>query len=115
LIFDALKSIVQQRISPRTLSGPIGIARMSGDAANAGAVVFLTLMSVVSLNLAIFNLLPIPILDGGTLLLLLIEMGIRRDVSMQVKEAVFKVGFVFIMMILVFVIYNDISKIFSNG
>jgi regulator of sigma E protease len=88
---------------------------MSGEAANQGAVVFLTLMAVVSLNLAIFNLLPIPILDGGTLLLLLIEMGIRRDVSMQVKEAVFKVGFVFIMMILVFVIYNDISKIFSNG
>jgi len=115
LIFDALKSIVQQRISARTLSGPIGIARMSGEAANQGAVVFLTLMSAVSLNLAIFNLLPIPILDGGTLLLLLIEMGIRRDVSMQVKEAVFKVGFVFIMMILVFVIYNDISKIFSNG
>jgi regulator of sigma E protease len=115
MIFDALKSIVQQQISARTLSGPIGIARMSGEAANQGAVVFLTLMAVVSLNLAIFNLLPIPILDGGTLLLLLIEMGIRRDVSMQVKEAVFKVGFVFIMMILVFVIYNDISKIFSNG
>jgi len=115
LIFDALKSIVQQRISARTLSGPIGIARMSGEAASQGAVVFLTLMSAVSLNLAIFNLLPIPILDGGTLLLLLIEMGIRRDMSIQVKEAVFKVGFVFLMMIVVFVIYNDISKIFSNG
>lgn len=115
LIFDALKSIVQQRISARTLSGPIGIARMSGEAANQGAVVFLTLMSAVSLNLAIFNLLPIPILDGGTLLLLLIEMGIRRDMSLQVKEAVFKVGFVFLMMIVVFVVYNDISKILSNG
>ena len=76
---------------------------------------FFNLMAGVSLNLAIFNLLPIPILDGGTLLLLLIEMLIRRDMSTQVKEAVFKVGFVFLMMVVVFVLYNDISKIFSNG
>jgi regulator of sigma E protease len=73
------------------------------------------LMAAVSLNLAIFNLLPIPILDGGALLMLLIEMVTRRDLSMQVKEAVFKVGFVFLMMVVVFVLYNDISKIFSNG
>jgi len=70
---------------------------------------------MVSLNLAIFNLLPIPILDGGVLLLLFIEMVIRRDVSIQVKETVFKLGFVFLMMIVVFVLYNDISKMFTNG
>jgi regulator of sigma E protease len=72
-------------------------------------------MAAVSLNLAIFNLLPIPILDGGALLLLLIEMVIRRDMSLHVKEAVFKIGFVFLMMVVVFVLYNDISKMFSNG
>jgi regulator of sigma E protease len=115
LIFEALRSIIEQKISARTLSGPVGIAQMSGEAASAGATVFLTLMAVVSLNLAIFNLLPIPILDGGTLLMLIVEMVIRRDMSLQVKEAVFKVGFVFLMMVVVFVLYNDISKIFSNG
>lgn len=115
LIFEALRSIVQQKISPRTLNGPIGIAMLSGEAANEGPTVFLGLMAAVSLNLAIFNLLPIPILDGGALLMLIIEMVIRRDMSLQVKEAVFKVGFVFLMMVVVFVLYNDISKMFSNG
>lgn len=115
LIFEALRSIIQQKISARTLSGPIGIARLSGEAANEGLMVFLSLMAAVSLNLAIFNLLPIPILDGGALLMLIIEMVIRRDMSLQVKEAVFKVGFVFLMMVVVFVLYNDISKMFSNG
>jgi regulator of sigma E protease len=115
MIFEALRSIVQQKISPRTLEGPIGIARLSGEAANQGPTVFFSLMAAVSLNLAIFNLLPIPILDGGSLLLLLIEMVIRRDMSLQVKEAVFKVGFVFLMMVVVFVLYNDISKMFSSG
>jgi regulator of sigma E protease len=65
--------------------------------------------------LAIFNLLPIPILDGGTLLLLIIEMLLQREVSLQVKETILKLGFVFLMMIVVFVIYNDISRIVTNG
>ena len=115
MIFEALKSIVQQRLSARTLSGPVGIAQLSGEAAKQGPLVFLTLMAAISLNLAFVNLLPIPVLDGGTLLLLLIEMVIRRDMSMQVKEAVFKVGFVLVMMLVVFSLYNDITKIFSNG
>jgi regulator of sigma E protease len=115
LIFEALHSIIQQKISARTLEGPIGIARLSGEAANQGPIVFFGLMAAVSLNLAVLNLLPIPILDGGALLLLLIEMIIRRDMSLQVKEAVFKVGFVFLMMVMVFVLYNDISKMISNG
>jgi len=68
-------------------------------------------MAAVSLNLAIFNLLPIPILDGGTILMLAIEMIMRRDLSLQIKEAIFKLGFVFLMMLVVFVLYNDISKL----
>jgi regulator of sigma E protease len=72
-------------------------------------------MAVVSLNLEIFNLLPIPILDGGTLLLLLIEMLLQREMSVQVKETVFKLGFVFLMMVVVFVIYNDISRILTRS
>jgi len=76
---------------------------------------YLLLMALVSLNLAIFNLLPIPILDGGTLLLLLIEMLLQREVSLRIKETVFKLGFVFLMMIVGFVIYNDVSKILTKG
>jgi regulator of sigma E protease len=72
-------------------------------------------MALVSLNLAIFNLLPIPILDGGTLLLLAIEMLLQREVSMRIKETVFKLGFVFLMMVVMFVIYNDISKILTKS
>jgi regulator of sigma E protease len=67
------------------------------------------------LNLAIFNLLPIPILDGGTLLMLVVEMLMQREMSTRVKETVFKLGFVFLMMIVVFVIYNDITRILTNS
>ena len=72
-------------------------------------------MAMVSLNLAIFNLLPVPILDGGVILLLLIEMIMRRDLSLSVKEAVVKVGFVFLMGLVMFVLYNDITKILTAG
>ncbi len=115
MILEVLRSIVAQRVSPKTLSGPIGIAQMSSDAAQEGPSSFLGLMAIVSLNLAIFNLLPIPILDGGTLLLLAIEMLLQREVSLQVKETVFKLGFVFLMMVVVFVIYNDISRILTRS
>lgn len=111
LIYQFLKGIVERRMSPRTLEGPIRIAQISAEAAHEGPAAFIGLMSMVSLNLAIFNLLPIPILDGGVILLLLVEMLMRRDISLAVKEAVFKVGFVFLMAVVVFVIYNDISKI----
>jgi regulator of sigma E protease len=115
LIYQFLVGIVEQRMSAKSLEGPIRIAQLSGDAARQGPATYLALMSMVSLNLAIFNLLPIPILDGGVILLLLIEMIIRRDLSLQVKEAVFKLGFVFLMAVVVFVIYNDISKILPTG
>lgn len=115
MIFQVLRSIVARRVSPKTLSGPIGIAQLSSEAAQEGPSSFLGLMAVVSLNLAIFNLLPIPILDGGTLLLLMIEMLMQREMSIQVKETVFKLGFVFLMMVVVFVIYNDISRILTRS
>lgn len=116
LIFQLLGSIVERRVSARsTLAGPIQIAQMSSEAAQEGPFSFLSLMAVISLNLAIVNLLPIPILDGGTLLLLIIEMLLQREVSLKVKETVFKLGFVFLMMIVVFVIYNDISRILTKS
>ena len=115
MIFKFLEGIVQRRMSARSIEGPIRIAQMSGEAAREGPATFIGLMAAVSLNLAIFNLLPVPILDGGVMLMLFIEMLLRRDVDLRVKEAVLKVGFVFLMMVVVFVIYNDISKVLPAG
>jgi regulator of sigma E protease len=115
LIYKFLEGIVERRMSAKSIDGPIRIAQLSREAAQEGPSAFISLMSMVSLNLAIFNLLPIPVLDGGLILLLLVEMLIRRDLSLQVKEAVLKLGFVFLMAVVVFVIYNDISKILPAG
>lgn len=115
LIVHFLQGVVERRMSPKTITGPIGIAQLSGEAAREGPSSFLMLMSMISLNLAIVNLLPIPILDGGTILMLLVEMTMRRDLSLTVKEAVFKVGFVAIMMLVAFAIYNDIAKLLPPG
>jgi regulator of sigma E protease len=115
LIFKFLQGIVQRRMSPKSLDGPIRIAQLSGEAAREGPSAFFLLMSMVSLNLAIFNLLPIPILDGGVIMMLLVEILLGRDLSLRVKEAVFKVGFVFLMVVVAFVLYNDISKIMPAG
>ena len=111
LIYQFLEGLIERRMSAKSIEGPIGIARLSGEAAREGPMAFIGLMAMVSLNLAIFNLLPIPILDGGLILMLLVEMLMRRDLSLQVKEAVFKVGMVFLMVVVVFVLYNDISKL----
>ncbi len=111
LIYQFLRGIVERRMSPRSLEGPIRIAQLSGEAAREGPTAYFGLTAMVSLNLAIFNLLPIPILDGGVILLLLVEMFMRRDLSLRVKEAVFKLGFVFLMAVVAFVLYNDISKL----
>jgi regulator of sigma E protease len=115
MIYRFLDSVIQQRMSPKSIDGPIGIAVQSGRAAKEGAVEYLSLMAAVSLNLAVVNLLPIPLLDGGGILMLLIEMLMQRDLSMRVKEGIVKVGFAFLMMVIVFVIYNDISKILPGG
>jgi len=115
LVYKFLQGIVERRMSPKSFEGPIRIAQISGEAAREGATEFFGLMSMVSLQLAIFNLLPIPVLDGGGILMLIVEMFIRRDLSLQVKENFFKLGFVFLMAFVVFVLYNDITKILPTG
>jgi regulator of sigma E protease len=115
LMEQVLAGMVERRMSTKNLSGPIALIKESGMAAEMGPAVYLGLMATVSLQLAIFNLLPIPVLDGGTILMLLVEMTMRRDLSLNVKELVFKVGFVCIMMLVAFVIYNDISRILPSG
>lgn len=110
LFYKFVRGMIEQRMSPKNVDGPIGIARMSGEAAKQGPTAFLGLMAMVSMNLAVVNMLPIPLLDGGGILMLLIEMLMQRDLSLRIKESIVKVGLVFIMALVVFVIYNDISK-----
>lgn len=107
-----LRKIVTRRMSTRSLAGPIGIAQLSGEAYRAGITELLMLISFISLQLGIFNLLPIPILDGGVILLLLIEGVMRRDLSLEIKERFAQVGIVFLLLLAVFVMYNDIVKTF---
>ena len=97
--------------SPRQLMGPIAIAQLSGESAQAGAVSLFGLMALISLNLGIVNLLPIPILDGGHIAILALEGITRRDFSVQVKEKMLLAGFVLLMMLMVTVIYNDLTRI----
>ena len=108
--FEVLGRILTRRMSARSLSGPIGIAQISGEAYRAGLPELLMLVSFISLQLGIFNLLPIPILDGGMILVLFIEGLMRRDMSLQVKERFAQVGIVFLLLLAVFVTYNDIIK-----
>jgi regulator of sigma E protease len=115
LMGRVIEGMMERRMSTKNLSGPIALIKESGMAAKMGAAVYLGLMATVSLQLAIFNLLPIPVLDGGTILMLLVEMTMRRDLSLTVKETVFKVGFVCIMMLVAFVLYNDISRLLPSG
>lgn len=110
LIFDIVGKMLERKMSPRTLEGPIGIARLSGEAARQGLPELISLMAAISLNLGVFNLFPIPVLDGGVMLLLLIEGLLRRDLSLRMKERIVQAGFVFLVLIAVFVIYNDIVK-----
>jgi regulator of sigma E protease len=110
LTFEILGRIVTGRASLRTMSGPIEIARFSGLAAKEGAFALLKLMALISLQLGIFNLLPIPILDGGVIALLGIEGLMGRDLSMRVKERIFQIGFIFLILLMGIIIINDISK-----
>jgi regulator of sigma E protease len=111
LILELAKKIVQGKVSLRAVSGPIGIAQDAGYAAQQkGWTPLLELTAGISLNLGIINLLPIPILDGGVILFLLIEGLIRRDVSLRIKERVYQAAFVFLVLFAVMVIYNDLRK-----
>ncbi len=110
-----LEGMIERRMSTKNLTGPIGLGAIAGQEAREGPMAYLSLMAMLSLQLAILNLMPIPILDGATILMLIIEIVMRRDLSMGVKEAMFKAGFVFIMMLVAFVIYNDLAKMLPQG
>jgi|GraSoiStandDraft_24_1057298.scaffolds.fasta_scaffold01143_3 regulator of sigma E protease len=111
MILQLVKKMVERKVSMRTISGPIGIAQQAGEAAQEkGWIPLLALTSAISLNLGIFNLLPIPILDGGVIMLLFVESLMRRDISMPIKERIYQAAFVFLVLFAVMVIYNDLVK-----
>ena len=99
------------KISLTQLQGPLGIARASGEAARQGAVELFRLMAMIGVNLAILNLLPIPPLDGGHILLLFVEGTIRRDLSIRVKERFVTVSMVFLLLVFAIVMYNDVLRL----
>lgn len=110
VIFGVLRGLVTKQISVKQMSGVVGIAQQSGEAAQAGWFDLARLMALISVNLGIVNLMPIPILDGGLILLLFIEGLLRRDIKREVKEMVYQVALVFILLFFGVVMYNDITR-----
>jgi regulator of sigma E protease len=113
-IGNVLGGLASGKVSVRDLQGVIGIARESGRAAKRGPVDLLFLAAVISLNLGLLNLLPIPILDGGHVLMLAIEGAMRRDLSIAFKERFVQVGLVFLLGLFAFVMYSDIMRIIQT-
>jgi len=108
-VFQTLGKVITTQISLRAFSGPIEIARVSREAVRAGET-FLTFLALISLQLGIINLLPVPVLDGGHILILGLEGVLRRDLSDRVKERVMQAGFVFLLAFFGIVIFFDILK-----
>jgi regulator of sigma E protease len=111
MIFRTLVDLFRGEASPRQLMGPVGIAQLSGESAQAGWVALFSLMASLSLNLGLLNLLPIPVLDGGHIFIMAIETLVRRDFSLAVKEKMLFAGFIALMALMVTVIYNDLTRI----
>ena len=110
LIFKVLGKLVRREASMKSVDGPIGIMKQTAEFYDIGFGALLQLMAMISLNLGLMNLLPIPILDGGVMLLLLVEGIMRQDLSLAFKERVIQVSFVFLLTLMVFVLYNDVVK-----
>jgi regulator of sigma E protease len=102
------------KVSLKQVQGPLGIVQESSRAAKRGFGDVISLMALVSLNLGILNLLPIPILDGGHILMLAIEGLMRRDLSLKIKERVVTVGMVFLLLVFLIVMYNDALRLFTS-
>ena len=111
LIFQTVWGLLTRETSPKQLMGPVAIAQLSGESAQLGWIPLLGLMAAISLNLGLLNLLPIPILDGGHIFIMALEGVARRDFSARVKEKMLLAGFVVLMMLMVTVIYNDLTRI----
>lgn len=116
MTYKAIAYLLLGKLSLRTVSGPVGIVAMTGDAAELGLPYLLQLTAILSISLAVINLLPIPALDGGHLLFLLIEAVRRKRVSLEVQENLTRIGFIFLITLMALIIYNDLVKldVFQN-
>lgn len=115
LTFFVLGQLVTGKMSPKTLVGPIGIFKVTGEAAKTSSTDLFQWMAFISLQLGIFNLLPIPVLDGGMIFMLLVESALRRDISRAAKERIIQVGAIFLMLLMGYVIYNDALRLTPWG
>jgi regulator of sigma E protease len=111
---DVVGKLLSGRVSIKQLQGPVEISHQAGQAVRKGPLNVISLMVLISINLGILNLLPIPILDGGNILLLAIEGIMRRDLSLNFKERFVQVGLVFLLVIFAIVMYNDILRRLSS-
>lgn len=111
MIFQTVAGLFTHETSVKQLMGPVAIADLSGTAAHAGWIPLFSLMAMISLNLGLLNLMPIPVLDGGHIFILALEGLARRDFSTKVKEKMLLGGFVLLLMLMATVIYNDLMRI----
>ena len=114
LVAQVVVELLRGNIALKQLQGPLGIAQASGQAARQGIEDLLELMAAVGVNLAVLNLLPIPPLDGGHILMLFIEGTIRRDLSVRVKERFVTVSMVFLLLVFAIVMYNDVLRLIPH-
>jgi regulator of sigma E protease len=111
MIFKFLKDVITGSVSSRLIGGPLFIAQAAGEAAKQGFLEVLLLAAILSVNLCVVNLIPIPVLDGGQLLFLLIEKIKGSPVSLKARSIAQQIGFVFLILLIIFVTKNDIWRI----
>jgi regulator of sigma E protease len=112
LAYRTIKRIIENKTSLSSLSGPVSIAYITGEVARTGLYNLLWLLAIISLQLGLFNLLPIPGLDGGQLLILVVESAVRKDLPLIVKERILQVGFGLLIVLLAVILVLDVAKFF---
>lgn len=110
LTYRILWGLITGEISFRNIAGPVGIMAITGETAKQGVISLLQLMAVISVNLAVINLLPIPALDGGHLLFLGVEAVRRKPINQKVQERITQTGFILLMCLMVFIVFNDVQN-----
>jgi regulator of sigma E protease len=115
LTLETLGKMVTMQVSPRNLGGPVMIAQVAGEQVQRGAREYLLFLAVLSINLGILNLLPIPVLDGGHLLFFFAELLRGRPLDVRQREVAQQVGLVLLMLVMVYALFNDFSRFFQGG
>lgn len=114
LVWLSLMDLVTGRASINDLSGPIGVAGVIGEASSMGILSFLMMVSFITINIGVFNILPIPALDGGRFVFLIVEKIIKKPINPKIENYIHSIGFILLILLMIFVTFNDIFKIFKN-